>query len=234
MKKEKTEVQKQTRKASTRTAKEEDVLKDLERFREKALEFGADAAEVIPASHVVVDERVWMKCLVPRCVGLQNGGSPYCPPHTPQPDFMRKVFSQYRWAVLFKRNVEPLENYIPTPQTRPEEIRSQMVGEGGFHGKTHQIVDLLESYAQSEGYDLAMGFTGGTCRINLCHGAPCAVFQDGSCRFPLRARPSMEAVGIDVIDLAIKVGWDVYMIRLREPDLSVIPRGISVGIVLIY
>ncbi len=226
-------VQKQTRKPSLRTAKEEALRKDLERFREKALEFGASAAEVIPASYVVVEERVWMKCLVPRCPALQNGGTPYCPPHTPQPDFMRKVFSQYRWAVLFKRNV-PLEDYIPTSEAHREEMRSQPRRKEGFHEKTHEIVDRLESYAQSESYGLTMGFAGGSCRANLCQGASCGVFQNGSCRFPLRARPSMEAVGIDVVDLANKVGWDIYMIRSIEPDLSVIPCATSIGIVFIY
>ena len=44
----------------------------------------------------------------------------------------------------------------------------------------------------------------------------------------------MEAVGIDVFDLCQKVGWDAYMIRTVEPDLSVIPAGVSVGIVFIY
>lgn len=227
------EVQKQTRKPSSRTLKEEDLLKDLERFREKALEFGASAAEVIPASYVVVEERVWLKCLIPRCPALLSGGTPYCPPHTPQPDFMRKAFSQYRWAVLFKKDVEPIEDYIPTSEARRRE-KPELGLTRIFHIKTHEVVDQLESYAQTEGYDLAMGFGGGTCKSNLCNGTPCGVFENGSCRFPSRARPSMEAVGIDVFDLANKVGWDVYMIRGIEPDLSVIPRATSVGIVFIY
>ncbi len=55
-----------SRKPSSRTVKEEELRKDLERFKEKALEFGASAAAVIPASQVIVEERVRMKCLVPR------------------------------------------------------------------------------------------------------------------------------------------------------------------------
>ncbi len=228
------EAQKQTRKPSFRTLKEDVLYKDMERFRGKALEFGASAAEVIPASSVVAEERVRMKCLVPRCGALQDGGTPYCPPHTPEPDFMRKVFSQYRWAVLFKRNIESLEGYTPTSEARRAEMRAHPETRLSFHEKTHEIVNRLESYVQSEGYDLALGFAAGSCKGNLCHGAPCAVFQTGTCRFPLRARPSMEAVGIDVFDLANKVGWDVYMIRSVEPDLSVIPCGASVGIVFVY
>jgi len=228
-------VEKQTRKPSSRIIKEEDIRKELQEFKEKALELGASAVEVIPASDVVVEERVWMKCLVPRCGAIRDGGTPYCPPHTPHPDFMRKVFSQYHWAVLFRRNVEPLEDYIPPSEARAKEMLSQQWQQGGrnFHEKTWEILGRLESYVQGKGYDLAMGFSGGSCKINLCHGAPCGVFQNGNCRFPLRARPSMEAVGIDIFDLANKVGWDCYMIRGIEPDLSVIPCAISVGIVFI-
>ena len=58
--------------------------------------------------------------------------------------------------------------------------------------------------------------------------------EDKPCRFPSLARPSMEAVGIDVFGLATKVGWDAYMIRCIEPNLSEIPSAMSVGIVFIY
>ena len=95
------ELNRQTRKPCSR-AVNVDLRNDLDEFRKKAVEFGASAAEVLPATDVVVDERVWMKCLVPRCRGLSHGGTPYCPPNTPQPDFMRKVLSQYRWAVLLR------------------------------------------------------------------------------------------------------------------------------------
>lgn len=229
-------VEKETRRSSSRLVKEEEIRRDLQEFREKALAWGASAAEVIPTSHVVVEERVWMKCLVPRCAALRDGGSPYCPPHTPHPDFMRKVFSQYDWAILFKTDVEPLEDYIPTSEIRAKEMLSQRrdpQGVRGFHEKTWEILSRLESYAQSKSYALAMGFSAGSCKHNLCHGAPCGVVQSGNCRFPFRARPSMEGVGIDVFDLANKVGWDVYMIRSVEPDLDVIPCAISVGMVLI-
>lgn len=222
----------QARKPSLRTAKYEELRQYLLSFREKALELGASAAEVIPASYVVAQERVWMKCLLPRCEDA--GNSPYCPPNSPQPDFIRKVFSQYKWAVVFRRDVEPIEDYIPTSETRRKEIVSHLQKRGFVHGPMWEILGRLESYAQSKGYDLAMGFSAGSCRACLCALAPCAVLQNEACRHPLRARPSMEAVGIDVFDLAAKVGWDAYMVRVIEPNLNEIPCVISVGIVFIY
>jgi predicted metal-binding protein len=224
-------VKKKTRKPSLRTVAEDELYHDLERFRQKALEFGASAAEVIPASDVVVQERVWLKCLVPLC--HMAGTNPNCPPNTPQPDFVRKALSQYRWAVLFKRDVTPLEEYVATSTAQQKERPGLAIGKN-FHRKTVEIVGRLEVYAQTEGYDLAMGFASGTCRVNLCNGAPCAFMEKGECRFSMRARPSMEGVGIDVFDLCHKVGWDVYMIRNIEPDLSIIPSAVSVGIVFIY
>ena len=69
---------------------------DLARYHELALESGASAAVAIPASDVVVDERVRLKCLVPRC--LRAGETPNCPPHTPDLDLIRRAFSLYSWV----------------------------------------------------------------------------------------------------------------------------------------
>ena len=46
----------------------EDTLKaDLERYKQKAIELGVSRAETIPAQWVQIDERVRLKCSVPRC-----------------------------------------------------------------------------------------------------------------------------------------------------------------------
>ena len=222
----------QTRRLSLRTVKDKELRQDLLGFQEKALELGASAAEVVAAADVVVQERVWMKCLVPRCGSA--GLSPNCPPNTPQPDFMRKVFSQYQWALVFRRDVGPVEDYIPTTEARRDELVEKLRPRGFVHGPTWELVGRLESHIQSKGYDLAMAFSAGSCKACLCGNAPCPVLQDEACRHPLKARPSMEGVGIDVFDLASKVGWDAYMIRVIEPDLSEIPRVLSVGIVFVY
>lgn len=212
-----------------RKLSDQDLQKELEEFRKKALELGASDAKIIPADYVTIDERVWMKCLVPRCPGLANGGSPHCPPNTPQPDFMRRVVAKYSRAVLFKRDVQ----YVP-PSELPKGEPQKKSNKGlGFHTKTFEIVGRLESYIQSKGYYLALGLSGGSCKVYLCRGATCGVIENGTCRFPLKSRPSLEAVAIDVFGLAKKVDWDIHMIPSLEPDLCPIP-GVSVGIVFIY
>ena len=206
------------------------VLKaDLESYKEKALTLGANAAEVIPASYVQVDERVRLKCLVPRC--FYAGTSPHCPPHTPEPEFMRQALSKYSWAVLYKVDIQPLEEYIPAkrgaPTRNPDKTWS-------YHDKISEITGTIEGMAFREGYHLAMGFSGGSCKATFCRGMFCRVLDSGICPNFLRARPSMEGVGIDVISLALKLGWDVYPVCYVETDPASIPRAVSIGIVLVH
>ena len=211
----------------------EELKLDLEDFKKKAMELGATDAQLIPASYITIDERVWMKCLIPRCRGLSNGGSPYCPPNTPPPEFMRKVLDRYSWAILFKREINNLQDYVPVSEAQMAEMQKRHDVSEGYHKKTFDITGGLESYIQSKGYYLALGLSGGSCRLQLCRGAKCGVLENGTCRFPLQSRPSLEAVSIDVFQLAGKVGWDTHMIRRIEPNRDNIPCGVSIGMVLV-
>jgi predicted metal-binding protein len=199
---------------------EERLMTDLETFREKALELGAAAAEIIRASQIVVDERVRLKCTVPRC--LRAGETPNCPPYAPELDVVRKAFAKFSWGILLKTHLEPMENY--TPKSGQEQNLL-------FHKKSGEIVYELERLAYEQGYHLAMGLGGGSCKDYLCRGLICQFLDSGRCRFPLRARPAMEAMGIDVVDLISKVGWEAYPL-LDDPGQ--IPCAISVGLVLVY
>jgi predicted metal-binding protein len=93
------------------------------------------------------------------------------------------------------------------------------------------VVYALEGAAYKDGYHLAMGFGGGSCKDYLCQGNLCQFLDSGRCRFPHRSRPAMEAMGIDVLGLLRRVGWDAYALT---GDLDEIPCGITVGIVFIY
>lgn len=46
------------------------------------------------------------------------------------------------------------------------------------------------------------------------------------------ARPSMEAMGMNVYKIAVKVGWDIYPIG-SHTDPEDVPHGTFVGIVFI-
>jgi predicted metal-binding protein len=206
------------------TVNEEQLTADLERYRQLALEAGASDAVILAASEVVVDERVRLRCLVPRC--LRAGETPNCPPNAPDLDLVRRAFERFSWAILFKCDVAPLEDYAPGGKTREEKRRVL-----SFHRPSSEVVYALERQAYKDGYHLAMGFGGGSCKDYLCQGMICQFLDSGRCRFPHRSRPAMEAMGIDVLSLIHKVGWQAYALL---DDLEEIPCGITVGIVFIH
>jgi len=203
---------------------EETLMSDLETFRQKALQLGAAAAEIIQSDQIVVDERVRLKCTVPRC--LRAGETPNCPPYVLELDVIRKAFANFSWAILLKTILEPIEAYAPGNGQGEAEQQSLL-----YHRKSGEIVYEVERLAYKYGYHLAMGLGGGSCKDYLCRGLICQFLDSGRCRFPLRARPAMEAMGIDVVDLISKVGWKSYPLL---DDLSQIPCAISVGLVLVY
>ena len=214
-----------TARALGRNVDEQILQADLERCRQLALDLGASAAAILPASDVVIDERVRLKCTVPRCI--RAGETPNCPPYAPALDLVRKAVNRFHYAILFKCNVEPIEDYVPGQGTTKEEKRRVL----SFHEQSGKIVYELERQAYKDGYHLAMGFGGGSCKDYLCKGLICQYLDSGRCRFPNRARPAMEAVGIDVFDLVNKAGWQAYALL---DDLSEVPCAITVGIVFVF
>lgn len=200
------------------------LRQDLEKYRKKSLELGAADAKIIPASEVTVDARVRLKCLVPRC--HLYGESANCPPYAPPPEEMHRILRKYRWAVLFKTEVHPKTDFVDDDRWH--------VGHMAHQRKIHDISGAIEALAFNDGYYLAAGFAAGGCKTALCAGQICQFLDSGRCRFPLRSRPSMEAVGIDVFDLATRVGWEVYPIAVRDVDPDSVGCAISVGIVFVY
>lgn len=206
-------------------ADEETLRADLERYRQMALDLGASGAVIIPSSYVTVDERVRLKCIVPRC--LRVGETPNCPPNAPDLNVVRGALSRYLWAILIKCDVSPLEDYAPKKEGTKEEQRKTL----SFHKKGADVVWQLERQAYKDGYHLAMGLGGGSCKDYLCNGVVCQFLDSGRCRFPHRSRPAMEALGIDVTTLINKVGWEIYALL---DNLDGVPCAITAGIVFIY
>ena len=196
---------------------------DLNRYLELAKQLGASDAKTIKARDVKVDERVTMKCLVPRCYSC--GESPNCPPYTPKADEMRAIISKYTYAILFKLDIEPVGDFADKDLWPRGHI--------SHYRKIFEIVGKLESQMFNDAHYLAMGFAAGTCKAALCDGLPCQFFDSGRCRFPLKARPSMEAVGIDAFNLLSKVGWNVYPIGHKETPPRLVPCAVAAGIVFV-
>lgn len=200
----------------------ETLRRDLEKFKLKALDLGASMAEIIPSGWVEVDERVRLKCSVPLCP--HYGKNIYCPPHGTDIKTMRNALGRFNWAILFAIDVIPPEEFSDRSRQRK--------GARAWSKKCFEIVGRIETLALGAGYYLSMGFGQGNCKIALCNQDMCLVLNGGKCPYPLKARPSMEGVGIDVYGLVRRVGWDIYPIY-RSVDPDEVKKALSVGIVFI-
>ena len=195
---------------------------DLAHFKQQALDLGASKAEIIPADWVCIDERVRLKCSIPLCPNYNQ--SLFCPPNTPSPDLMRSALSRYTHAVLFCLDVVPAEQF--------SDRSIQRDAGKGWSRKVFEIVGGVETLAFGYGYYLAMGFAQASCRKALCGQEKCLALQGDPCPYPLKARPSMEAVGMDVYGLATRVGWEIYPIY-RSVNPAEVPRAMALGIVFV-
>jgi predicted metal-binding protein len=195
---------------------------DLERYGKLALELGATDTRVITTDMVLIDERVRAKCIWPKCGGY--GLSAHCPPYAPPLDEVRAIVNRYRMGLFVRLSV-------PTDQIVGKEARQKRLWWASSRD-LHEIVSKLESEAFFNGYHLALGFGSGSCK-GLCEDLDCTAIQPGqACRFPLKARPSMESVGMDVFTMATRAGWEVYPIGAAiSPDD--VPIGSKFGLVLI-
>ena len=198
-----------------------EVKQDAERYCAQAIAHGAAQALAVPADRIPVDDRVTLKCRVPVCFGY--GTSANCPPHCLRPDETRKILTLYRWGVVLKLEVMP-QVIVRDKATIHERVEAYQT--------VFRIVDRLESAAFYDGHYLALGFAAGSCKSTFCHDRDCAVLNHEKCRLALKARPSMEAVGIDCYRLATELGWTIFPIGSdAKPDC--IASATLMGLVLV-
>jgi len=198
------------------------LMGHLETYREKAIELGATRAAIVKVEEIPVDERVTLKCQIPRCFGY--GAGAHCPPNTLKPAELRELLKKYRWAVFFTKDV-PSEVIVREKATVKERVEAY---QGVF-----KIVSELESMAFYDGHYLAFGFGAGSCRHTFCgQHETCQALQGQRCRFSILARPSMEAVGIDVYRMVAAAGWEIYPIG-SNMKAGGVPKGTLAGIVIV-
>jgi predicted metal-binding protein len=200
---------------------ESKLLKDLERYKEKTFELGAANVEIMKTEKIPVDERVPLKCQIPRCFGY--GTSVHCPPYAMKPDELRKHLRNYQWAIFFTRNL-PTELLLKEATDKDRIAAFQSI---------YDIVRSIESMAFYDGHYLAFGLGAGSCRRTFCgQHETCSALEGKSCRFGLVARPSMEAVGIDVYKMTAETGWDIYPIG-SHANAEKTPTSVLAGLVAV-
>jgi len=168
--------------------------KDLRKYRDEALKGGATGVKPIQPSSVVTSPWVRWKCQF-GCPGYDQGYC--CPPHTPTPEETRKVLDAYNRALLF---------HIETSSTTGREKRKRFL---------RMLIDL-EGDMFKDGYYKAFVLLAGPC--DVCR--QCAKAAGEACNDRYRARPSMEACGIDVFQTARNNGFHIETLRDRKTPLN--------------
>lgn len=161
---------------------------DLKKYVAHALREGATVAKQIDPSSVVTDAWVRLKCQF-GCGGYNY--SYCCPPHTPTAEETRRVLDGYDRALLFQIETLPSKE-------RSKRLRTFF----------RMLVDL-EAEMFKDGYYKAFVYLAGPCR--LCN--ECGKIKGTPCNHGDRARPSMEACGIDVFKTARNNGCRIETLR---------------------
>ena len=201
---------------------DEVLQQDLEKYRQKAIELGATEAKIITTDMVLIDERARAKCINPKCDWY--GTSANCPPHAIDLEMARKVVNNFHYGI-FTIFLTPAEVMACREDTK---VRNRA------RAKSHEMISRIEAEAFYDGYHLALGLADGPCKPLFCPNNECSALVPGQgCRHALRARSSMEGVGMDAYSMAARAGWDIYPIG-GATSPSDVPHGTILGLVLVY
>ena len=165
---------------------------DLELFRREVIKSGAIEAKLIHPSSVATAPWVRYKCQF----GCNGYGLSYsCPPDTPDHHRTRELLDSYQRAILIHFETVKREG-----QTRLKSWKEQST----------RIVEI-EGEMFKDGYYRAFVLLAGPCP--LCK--ECAKLKDEPCHFGRKARPSMEACGIDVYRTARNNGCFIQPLKKK-------------------
>ena len=171
----------------------ENIVKML---KKSAKEKGANFAKLILTKDIFVEDYVKQKCQYGCCRFARRFT---CPPYAPTPDETRKILKNYKQGLLVEF----------TGMRNREEQRD-----------VHEIMYELEREAFLNGLYRAFAYTAGPCKI--CENCPAEKvenpneFSKKDCKNPEKARPSMEACGIDVYRTARKAGYKINVAKEGE------------------
>lgn len=208
----------------TEQVADEVLQRDLEKYRQRAIELGAAEAKIITSEVILIDERVRAKCINPKCKFY--GTNANCPPHAMDLEMVRKIVHNFRYAIFTIFKTPPEVMASNSDEAQKERRRYRL--------KNHEMISRIEAEAFYDGYYLALGLADGPCKSIFCPDEECSALISGQgCRHSLRARASLEGEGMDAYAMAARVGWDIYPIG-RATSPSEVPHGVILGLVLIY
>lgn len=170
-----------------------DTEEGLQSLLRTALDMGATDARVISADTIVVDPGLAEMCSNPKCINYALSRS--CPPHVAGPEWFREQLESLTQAIVFKIEV-PSEILYSTQNLELFQL-------------LHEIAASVDHAARGMGFSSARGYAGNSCKKVFCHDfLECrALYGDGECRNPDRARASMSGFGVNVTKLYEAAGW---------------------------
>lgn len=180
----------------------------LRRLVAAAKDLGATETKIVDTEGIIVDKRVRLKCAIPICADY--GRHLLCPPNVISVDEFSGIVRLYRKAIILQieadvDSVDKSKRHLDRDVCRTLERSTRAVK---WERKLHKLVNQMETIAFKQGFYLAAGLIGGNC--HLCR--ECVVPQSGElCRHPFEARPSMEAMGIDVVKTCKRAGLSLNL-----------------------
>jgi predicted metal-binding protein len=194
---------------------------NLDFLRKMALDLGASDAKIISANKIVVEDRVVLKCKV----GCTNYGKTLtCPPYTPSANEFRNIVSEFSWALFMKFTSKAEADSelqkslsITDASNLPKETKEKAdrFWAAWKKDKAEILASVvkLEKEAMSKGYSLAVSFVSGSCQ--LCD--KCQT-ETRICIHPEMARPSEDAVGVNVKKTAENAGIKFVFPFPKNPE----------------
>lgn len=139
-------------------------------------------------AEVVVSQWVRMKCLY-GC--NEYGKTATCPPHAPSVSECEKFFREYDKAVVFR-----FEKEVKKPEDRFAWTR-----------EVNLKLSRLEKDVFCSGFEKAFLLFMDSC--NICKSCP---GEKQECKQPKTARPTPEALGVDVYSTVRKLGYPIQVL----------------------
>lgn len=168
-----------------------------------AMDSGASKAAVISTDKIAAEKRLAELCRKPKCKNY--GLSLSCPPHVSGPSGFRDYLKDKNHAIVLRID-------LPSSVLFSEQ-RSDITH------LLHEIVSDVEKAAVNMGFKDSKSFAGSSCKQIFCrdHDKCRALSENGECRHPESARPSMSGFGINVSKLMTAAGWSSKM-NARDTD----------------
>ncbi len=178
------------------------LLQDLQTLQDKALEAGASAAKTVEVAKIKTGAWTRMKCQF----GCPNYGATLCcPPYAPDYETTQKFLAEYRCAIIVEYTAHLASGAGPE-----DFVKADMKISNGLL----DILLSLERDAFLLNHYRAFALKAGRCRL-------CDKCNLKKCVNPTKARPSLEACGIDVFALANDNGFKMEVITGPITELKV-------------